>query len=369
MFLSACSPIQTAPADTKTPAPFVATMALLKPGRTPAPPPAAASPSRAAAPTVESAEPAPDANSTTTPAGTPIRTATRIVPTSIPATATPQAPNGAEIPVPAAGQVSGGAVRIAVIGDYGLAGQAEADVARLVASWHPDLVITTGDNNYPRGSPDTIDRNVGQYYHEFIAPYSGKYGPGSKENRFFPSLGNHDWINPGARAYLDYFTLPGNERYYDLARGPVHLFALDSMPGEPDGIDASSRQAAWLRAGLANATEPWKLVYMHHPPYSSGPHGSTPAMRWPYGAWGATAVLSGHDHIYERIAPKGDSAIYFVNGLGGGNRYALRNPVQGSQVRYNDDFGAMLIEADNGKITFRFVTRAGLQIDEFTITR
>ena len=33
--------------------------------------------------------------------------------------------------------------RFAVIGDYGSAGQAEADVSSLVKSWNPDFVITT----------------------------------------------------------------------------------------------------------------------------------------------------------------------------------------------------------------------------------
>jgi tartrate-resistant acid phosphatase type 5 len=276
-------------------------------------------------------------------------------------TATPEAVAPTQSPNPE------GLIRIAVIGDYGLATPAEKDVANLVKSWRPDLVITTGDNNYPSGSPKTIDLNVGQFYHEFIAPYAGKYGAGAEQNRFFPTLGNHDWIGPGARAYLDYFTLPGNERYYDVSWGPVHLFALDSMPGEPDGIELSAKQAAWLRTGLAEATEPWKLVYMHHPPYSSGPHGSTRALEWPFGEWGATAVLAGHDHIYERIAR--DGIVYFVDGLGGSVKYAVGAPVQGSQVRFNGDFGAMLIEADERQISFRFVTRTGQVVDTYTITR
>ena len=53
--------------------------------------------------------------------------------------------------------------RFAVIGDFGLAGQPEADVAALVKSWEPDLIITTGDNNYPDGEAETIDDNIGQY--------------------------------------------------------------------------------------------------------------------------------------------------------------------------------------------------------------
>ena len=75
-------------------------------------------------------------------------------------------------------------VRFAVIGDYGLSGAAEAEVAALVHSWEPDIIITTGDNNYPSGSAETIDENIGQYYHDYISPYLGSYGAGAEENRF-----------------------------------------------------------------------------------------------------------------------------------------------------------------------------------------
>ncbi len=90
-------------------------------------------------------------------------------------------------------QVTGSNVRFAVIGDFGQAGQPEQDVANLVKSWDPDLIITVGDNNYPVGAATTIDQNIGQYYHDFIYPYMGAYGAGATANRFFPSLGNHDW--------------------------------------------------------------------------------------------------------------------------------------------------------------------------------
>ncbi|MBL4685160.1 MAG: metallophosphoesterase, partial [Nannocystaceae bacterium] len=125
---------------------------------------------------------------------------------------------------------------VAVIGDYGDASPSEAAVAALVHGWQPDLVVTLGDNNYPRGSARTIDANIGQYYHRYIAPYRGTFGKGAASNRFFPSLGNHDWRSPAAAPYLEYFDLPGNERYYDVRWGPVHFFALDSDRHEPDGV-------------------------------------------------------------------------------------------------------------------------------------
>lgn len=254
----------------------------------------------------------------------------------------------------------------AVIGDFGLAGPNEQAVATLVKSWSPAFIITVGDNNYGSGEASTIDQNIGQYYHEWIAPYTGAYGPGADTNRFFPSLGNHDWVATDARPYRGYFTLPGNERYYDLAWGPVHLLSVDSDPKEPDGTISSSAQATWLQERLATATACWKLVYFHHAPYSSGPHGSDPRMQWPFKTWGASAVLAGHDHTYERLSV--DGLTYFVNGLGGNSQYVFGPPVPGSLVRYRDGFGAMRVTASRTAIIYEFIGVNGTLIDTYTET-
>jgi len=256
--------------------------------------------------------------------------------------------------------------RFAAIGDFGDDGPAEADVAQEVKSWAPDYVITVGDNNYPDGSASTIDRNIGKYYYEFIGNYTGIYGPGASENAFFPVPGNHDWRSPNLAAYRDYFTLPNNERYYDFVKGPTHFFALDSDSLEPSGNSDTSVQATWLKSKLAASTSPWNVVYFHHAPFASGSgEGSSPALQWPFRAWGADVVLAGHEHLYERIM-KGDFA-YFVNGLGGRNDFdQFGTPVSGSVARYNSDFGGMLIQAADDVITYQFINRAGTVIDIFT---
>jgi hypothetical protein len=270
-----------------------------------------------------------------------------------------------EVPPPAAD--AGASVRFAAIGDFGYAGPAEEAVADLVKAYRPDFIVTLGDNNYPLGGADTIDLNIGLFYHDYIAPYVGRFGCGGARNRFFPALGNHDWMAPGARPYLDYFVLPGNERYYDIVRGPVHLFAIDSDPNEPDGNTADSAQAAWLRRGLAASTARWKIVYMHHAPYSSGPHGGTGALRWPYKAWGADLVLAGHDHDYERFDV--DGLPYVVNGLGGAVFYPLGAPAAGSVARFNERAGALFVEADATSLHARFQTVDGRQIDSLTLPK
>jgi tartrate-resistant acid phosphatase type 5 len=257
-------------------------------------------------------------------------------------------------------------LRFAVIGDYGRDSEAEAGVARLVSGWNPDFIITTGDNNYPYGAAETIDANIGKHFAAFIGNYRGQYGAGSLVNRFWPSPGNHDWL-AGLVPYLEYFTLPGNERYYDVDYGLVHLYALDSDPHEPDGHTADSAQAAWLQKRLAASTACYDLVYFHHPPYSSSRHGSTPTMRWPFEAWGAEAVLAGHDHSYERFAIGG--IPYLVVGLGGAPEYEFNDFLPESLTHFNERHGALLVEATARGLVFAFYTADGKRIDEFTFTR
>jgi hypothetical protein len=180
-------------------------------------------------------------------------------------------------------------------------------------------------------------------------------------------LGNHDWSWVKAQPYLDYFTLPGNERYYDFQWEFIHFFVLDSDWSEPDGIGRSSTQAEWLKNNLATSNAPWKIVYFHHPPYSSGYHGPTVHMQWPFKDWGADVVFSGHDHNYERLMI--DEFPYFINGLGGGARYPLGEETPGSQVRYRDMHGAMLVDATPSRMTIQFINTAGEVIDTFELTK
>lgn len=289
---------------------------------------------------------------------TPISTITAS-PTLIPA---PTLPTGAT-PTPSQSPVQ--VVRFAVIGDYGQAGSELAQVAALIDSWQVEFIITTGDNNYPFGEARTIDENIGQYFHRYIHPYQGSFGEGAQINRFFPSLGNHDWYQADAQPYLDYFDLPGNERYYRFNWEFIDFFALDSDWAEPDGIGQDSLQAQWLEENLAASDAAWQIVYFHLAPYSSGFHGPTKHMQWPFKEWGADVVITGHDHHYERLVL--DGLLYFVNGLGGGARYSFETVASGSQARYRDKHGAMLVEAALSQITFSFINVDGEVVDIFIL--
>ena len=269
-------------------------------------------------------------------------------------------------------------ITFAVFGDYGDNSGAELAVSNLVKSWNPDFILAAGDNNYPSGSAATIDVNIGKYYQEFIGNYTGAYGPGAGngplDNRFFPVLGNHDW-GSGSGPHTNYFTLPGNgyvnssgnERYYDFKIGEAHFFMYDSQFAEPDGVTLGSTQANWLRDGLQASSAKWKFVVMHDPPYSSSSHGSHGEVQLPYKDWGADAVFAGDDHVYERI--NRDDVMYFTTGLGGKSIYGFGAPVAGSEVRYNANYGSMLVTVDANQAKFEFwsISGGGQRIDTYVI--
>jgi hypothetical protein len=265
-------------------------------------------------------------------------------------------------------------VRFAVIGDYGTGeSPCAAQVAQLVAQWEKqsplDLIMSLGDNNYEHGAASTLRKNVLRYYGDYI-----------KRKVFFPSLGNHDWetVRPAKHykygrpyPYLNQFsylakhspksTPPVEGRYYQVAiKNRVELFALDSNFQEPDGTCCDSKQARWLKSALGRSTVPWKLVYFHHPPFSTAKVDFPGVwMRWPFKQWCASAVLSGHEHVYERL--EFDGLPYFINGLGGNPwTYMLEScPVEaGSIVRYNATPGAMLVVANSQQIEFCFYSTA-----------
>jgi hypothetical protein len=271
------------------------------------------------------------------------------------------------------GMVGGDKVVFAVIGDFGddflanLGVGGVDQVATLVSTWNPDFVVTVGDNNYPDGAAGTIDANIGKHYAQYIGNYNGAFGPGGDENRFWPTLGNHDWNTPDVQPHLDYFDLPGNERYYDVDYGLVHVFAVDSETEEPDGATFDSVQGQWLQGALEASDACYKLVFFHRAAYSSGDHGSEMRMQWPFQEWGADAVLAGHDHTYERLAV--GSIPYFVNGLGGSLPYQPFNEIPESEFFYNDTYGAQLVTATDTDITFEFYSVASQLIDSYTIEK
>jgi tartrate-resistant acid phosphatase type 5 len=258
--------------------------------------------------------------------------------------------------------------RFVLLGDFGFDNADELAVASLVKAWSPDFIVTLGDNSYPDSTPQTIDETIGKYYSDFIFPYRGKYGKGATEQRFYACLGNHDWGVGNVQAHTDYFDLPGNERYWEIQKGPVRFFCADSDTQEPDGTTADSVQGKWLQQRLGAATDPFRVVVFHHPAHSSGRHGSQAYMQWPFQAWGASAVYTGHDHDYERFDFGPGSIPYVVQGTGGADLRPMAASRAGSVIAYNEKHGATFVEADDYYAVFAAVTVGLDRIDEHVVT-
>lgn len=265
------------------------------------------------------------------------------------------------------------AERFAIIGDYGQNTQGELAVSNLIKKWDTSSrltgILTTGDNNYNSGSQSTIEKNIGKYYSLFMYPYISYSKPAlysgaiDKINRFYPTPGNHDWGNNNLNAYLNYFKV---NRYYNKAFNNSEIFMLDSDSHEPDGVSVTSKQALWLKNGLKASKKKWKLILFHHPPYSSGEHGNNVYMSWPFYDWGASLVISGHDHDYERIIIKNNT--YLVNGLGGAEIRSFKKNISGSVKRYNKNYGALLIEITD-KLKIQFISIDNIVQDSYILLK
>ncbi len=164
----------------------------------------------------------------------------------------------------------------------------------------------------------------------------------------FAVPGNHDVENEGV-AYLDAFYFPsagsGSEWYYSFDWGNAHIVCLDVMGRS---YATGSAQYNWLRADLGATNKPWKLVFLHAAPYSTGTtHGSTTDIRTSlcpvFDQYKVDLVFSGHNHNFERTFPiRGNAVvdgsartsytdpagtIYVVTGGAGGALYAQSTTV------------------------------------------
>jgi predicted phosphodiesterase len=258
-------------------------------------------------------------------------------------------------------------IKFAVIGDFGLAGKNVENVSKLIKSWKPDFIVTVGDNNYFEGAASTIDKNIGQYFSDFIYPYKGKYGKGATKNNFWPVLGNHDWYtNP--KPYYDYFTTLNRKSYYSFSVEGNNFYMLNSNKTEPDGTTEDSNQADWLKKKMKKNKQGFNFVVFHHPPYTSeAEHDSTKRMRWPFKDWGADVILSGHQHFYERLEV--DGLTYFVNGIGGCSLYGIKKKNKHTVKVYEKNYGAQLVEIENNKAVISLYNIKNELIDKIELKK
>jgi hypothetical protein len=273
-------------------------------------------------------------------------------------------------------------VRFTTMGDFGTGGSSQKAVFAMMnrPEWRGEFLVALGDNAYSSGTEQ-------EFQDRMFTPMA----PLLREVPMFPSLGNHEYVTNQGQPYLDNFYLPtnnpaGTERYYSFDWGHVHFVALDSNCAI--GLASSDRctlaaQKAWLEQDLAASTQPWKVVFFHHPPWSSGDHGSQLSMRRNFAPifekYNVDLVLTGHDHNYERSKPmKGDAVapagtrgvVYLVVGSGGATLRAFPSTQPSwTAVRDNQAYGFMDVVVDGGTLTAKLITSTGAVRDSLTLTK
>lgn len=199
-------------------------------------------------------------------------------------------------------------LRLAVAGDTGDSGRGLDGVAAAMDAIEGGddyrALVLLGDNVYPDGEVERLDETV-------FTPF-GPVLDGDTE--LLAILGNHDVLGGRGDEMMETLGLEG--RTWSRELGEVLLVGLDTNDFDADQVE-------WLDETLAASDATWKLVAMHHPPYSAGYQGSSVDIRDAVAPVlerrGVQLVMSGHDHDYQR-SREIEGVTYVVSGAGSGTR-------------------------------------------------
>jgi hypothetical protein len=267
---------------------------------------------------------------------------------------------------------------VAALGDGPSGSNMTQNVANLVHSWNPDMVMYLGDV-YQRGMPD-----------EFMNFYNPLYGPDAY--RTISTVGNHEYKQlTNASGYFWYWNFPngsptsgpaggangggtGGGSWYSLnVGGPSeNAWHIDSLNSNVP-MTSTSPQGVWLHADLAQdevnrpkAGHPCSLAFWHAPRFSdiSLRLPSTSALWGQLYPYGDDIIVNAHSHVYERWQPLNNSGVVttqskgitqFVVGTGGNVLAQVWNTNDSrSAFRENTNWGALklMLYADHADYQF-----------------
>ncbi len=235
----------------------------------------------------------------------------------------------------------------------------QAATASIAEQLKPDAALLLGDLQYDNGR---------------LADFNSAFDPtwGKLKSISRPAPGNHEYGTNGASGYFDYFGDIAGDRskgYYSFDLGAWHIISLNSNCTSIGGCDESSAEGKWLKADLSNNNAACTLAYWHHPAFSSGRYAhnqkelSGGETLWQQVAGKVEVVLNGHDHLYERFAPR-DGTVQFTVGTGGRSHYNKVNADALSQKIIDNTFGVLSLNLNANSYRWQFIDIAGNALDE-----
>jgi hypothetical protein len=249
-----------------------------------------------------------------------------------------------------------GRFTFAVVGDYGSGSGNEKAVASLIESWHPDFVLTVGDNAYPLGARGLLDRDI-------FAPYAVVM----RESAWFPALGNHDDEADGGKPELEAFHSLGLERWYRFTWGNAAVVVLDSDVS----VGPRSPQLRFARRALAPHSC-FRFAAWHHPPWEPPGRPLSPGLRRNIVPLvekdGVQVVFVGHLHAYARSRPR-HRVVYVAVGTGGAplDNDARKLTIPLARI-VQSRFGALRVDVAHRETRFSYETVDGRVRDRFRLT-
>ena len=250
-----------------------------------------------------------------------------------------------------------GSVKFAIIGDSGEPGTGQRAVALQLAAWRGrfpfEFTLMMGDNLYGTERPK-------DYETKFSIPYKALIDGGVK---FYASLGNHD---DAGQIQYKLFNMDGKKYYSFKPKAGVRFFAIDS-----NYVD--DKQLEWLNKELAASGSDWKIVFFHHPLYSSGAtHGSADLQREllepTFLKHGVNVAFMGHEHFYERLKPQ-KGVAYFI--IGSSSKIRKGDLQKSSLTAYGNDseYAFMLAEIVGDEMYYQAINDKGVTLDAGSIRR
>lgn len=254
-------------------------------------------------------------------------------------------------------------VRFAFIGDIqDTINGVTKDIMQEIVHNHPDREF------YLLGG-DLIHRPQEVYWDEFfrgISPIATSYPVAAVS-------GNHEYLKGWYKKcearfplHFAYFEDGYNREDYcfkTIKYDNVELFLLDSHCD----IFRLNEQVKALDEALSQSVAAWKIVVLHHPPYSIRRKNNNIHLRWllrpVLEKYAVELVLSGHEHGYARIAPHEDSGlpIYTISHCSP-KSYTHHNTMVG--VYDNCSRYYQLIDCTPDTMSMRTYTQGGYLIDK-----
>jgi predicted phosphodiesterase len=174
--------------------------------------------------------------------------------------------------------------------------------------------------------------------------------------------GNHD-----SSSYARLFGQPSMIHAFDAGQSRIIMLNTE---------ESYSANTQFLENQLKNTKQPWKIVAMHNPLYSSPsnhPEEKELAGRLQplFDQYGVDLVIYGHNHNYERIKLPDKPTVFIQAGTGGESHYDIKGSRSDGGVEFQDDndYGFVKLTINSNTLSGQFISNGGKILDSFSMVK